>query len=169
MIMAELLMKKIVALLFLLLPMQYPSPALAYSPEEAAVKKWFDAITANDKAAMERIMCRKAREATDLLRLFGTGEFQDLIVSFAKFYDYSRLDFEFLAKTDDGKLAYVKVNGSIGEPKSFLDPRMEYVPFAAVNRRRGASDIAIVVFEDGEWRNCDYLTVKQAQKEFGQN
>ena len=44
-----------------------------------------------------------------------------------------------------------------------------WIQFGDTNRRRGASDIAVAVYEEGSWRHCDYLTLQQAREYIAAN
>jgi hypothetical protein len=96
-------------------------------------------------------MCRKARRRYSFFRgLAGNGHTAPFEAVGAA-TDFSDLRFEQLRVSANGRLARVRVTGSV----RLLDGRS--IDFARLNAQRGQSNVALVVFEDGAWRHCDYV------------
>lgn len=135
----------IIAALFL------PSPAGAFAqtPEDG-VRQWFLAIQSRDKEQMLAAMCRKWRDVNSFVHgvVGDTTNFFGLIAAMT---DHSAMRFEQVRMSSSGLIARVRVTG----PVRLADGRI--VDFGTLNAQQGASDVALVVFEDGAWRHCNYI------------
>jgi hypothetical protein len=165
--MSSSIMKKILlraALTLLLTAQGFSAQSFAsnLSPEEQGVKRWFDAVMLGNRAALYDAACRDAAAMMGIADLFTDGSASGLGgLAVLLQFDYSKLNYQLLKREDNR--AYVLVTGLVGEPKSLLDLRRDWVPFEDVGRRRGVSNIAVVVYERGAWRHCDYLSLQQAR------
>jgi hypothetical protein len=155
-------MLKFLGLMCFLVVIFSAPPAKALSPEEAGIKRWFDVVKSGNSALLYEAACYEAAVRMGLVDGVTDGSVTRFSALAALLqFDYSRLNYQLLIK--EGNVAYVRVTGVVGEPKSLINPAKDWVPFERVNRRRGVSDIAVAVYERGAWRHCDYLTFEKAR------
>ena len=154
-------MSRHLKLLWAALALLAATPVCALTPEEARIKHWFDLFAAGQRELMIDASCSQKAGPAALLEIL-TGGRGTWINTLAARFDVSRLKFMLLSR--NGDIAYVRVTGQLGEPKSVLRPGLDWVSYTDKTRRRGYSDIVVAVYQRGDWRHCDQLTLDQARE-----
>jgi hypothetical protein len=125
--------------------------AQSLTPEEIAIRRWFEAVRSGDRTEMMASMCRSARIDWEFSESGPGGDIRRALLGVAQLQDYRDLSFRLVRRSSDGRTARVEVKGSM----RLADGSMKSIE--ELNAVRGRTNIALAAFEDGTWRHCDYI------------
>jgi len=128
----------------------FPGPAANLTAPEAAMKSWYDFISAGNGPALLNLACARARAAMAVMILGGkviTGQDPvQFILNAGRGFNFSNLRYQTVGIGPGG--AAVRVGGNVVAPNGRVTPQYQY----AANI--GGSNVFFIVREDGAWRVC---------------
>jgi hypothetical protein len=128
------------------------SPARDLSGPELAARGWFEKVRVGDQVALLDATCAQWRPFVRVARMSemfsNTPRSGDLITAGARQFNFSNLTYQIVQS--NGAVALVRIGGNVLPVSGG-----QAVPFYQFNR--SGTNAAIMRFENGRWRHCDYL------------